>query len=68
MIKHSFADQYPLIDFEGKYGMTQVVFGLKVGSKKEAEGIKKAIDSERFRKIIVCADGLTYDYEFKEKE
>jgi hypothetical protein len=43
---------YPLIDIKGEYGMTQNAFGIKVSSLKEAENIKKAIESNRFKEII----------------
>jgi hypothetical protein len=43
---------YPLIDIEGKYGLTQNAFGIKVSSLKEAENIKKAIESDKFKEII----------------
>jgi hypothetical protein len=43
---------YPLIDVNGKYGMTQNAFGIKFNSIEEAESIKKAINSDKFKEIV----------------
>lgn len=43
---------YPLIDMNGEYGMTQNAFGIKVNSIEEAELIKKAINSDKFKEIV----------------
>ena len=42
----------PIIDMEGKYGMTQHSMAIKVDNLEEAKNISKAIESERFNKII----------------
>jgi hypothetical protein len=43
---------YPTVDFKGEYGMTQNAFGIKVNSMEEAENIKRAIESDKFKEII----------------
>ena len=44
--------QYPFNDHTGKYGMTQVTFGLPVSSKKEGDLIVRAINTPEFKEII----------------
>jgi hypothetical protein len=44
--------QYPVNDFEGKYGMTEMTFGIPITSKEEGDQIVEAINTERFRNII----------------
>ena len=44
--------QYPVNDFEGKYGMSQITFGIPIKSKKEGDDIIKAINTEEFKEII----------------
>jgi hypothetical protein len=42
----------PIIDMEGKYGMTQHSMAIQVDNLEEATNISKAIQSEKFNKII----------------
>ncbi len=42
----------PVIDMEGKYGMTQHSMAIKVDSLEEATNISKVIESDKFDKII----------------
>jgi len=42
----------PVIDMEGKYGMTHGVMAIKVDNLEEANFISKAIESDKFDKII----------------
>jgi len=44
--------QYPYNDFEGKYGMSQITFGIPISSKKEGDLIVKAINTPKFKEII----------------
>jgi hypothetical protein len=44
--------QYPYVDYEGKYGMSQLTFGLPISSKDHGEKIKTAILSPRFQEIL----------------
>ena len=43
---------YPLIDTEGKYGMTEGPFAIVVDYDQEAIGIKTAVETEGFREIV----------------
>jgi hypothetical protein len=45
-------NQYPVNDYEGKYGMSQITFGIPIKSKKEGDDIVKAINSAEFKTII----------------
>ena len=42
----------PIIDMEGKYGMTQHAMAIQVDNLEEATNISKAIQSDKFNKII----------------
>lgn len=42
----------PIIDMEGKYGMTQHAMAIKVDNLKEAENIKKALVSKGFQDLL----------------
>jgi hypothetical protein len=44
--------QYPVNDYEGKYGMSNITFGIPISSKKEGDEIINAINSDKFREII----------------
>jgi hypothetical protein len=39
-------------DYEGKYGMSELSFGIPIKSKKEGDLILKAIETPEFKKII----------------
>ena len=43
---------YPINDFKGEYGMSNYSFGLPIKSKKEGDDIVKAINSEKFKRLI----------------
>lgn len=43
---------YPLIDYEGQYGLTNNAFAIKCNVIEDLGEMKKAIESEKFKKII----------------
>ena len=45
-------NQYPVNDFRGEYGMSQITFGIPITSKKEGDDIVKAINTDEFKEII----------------
>ena len=45
-------NQYPVNDYEGKYGMSQMSFGIPITSKKQGDDIVKAINTDEFKEII----------------
>jgi hypothetical protein len=44
--------QYPVNDYEGEYGMSQITFGIPITSKKQGDDIVKAINTNEFKEII----------------
>jgi hypothetical protein len=44
--------QYPVNDYDGKYGMSQITFGIPITSKKQGDDIIKAINTDAFKEII----------------
>lgn len=44
--------QYPHNDFQGKYGMSQLTFGIPIKSKKEGEQWISSIESPEFEDIL----------------
>lgn len=50
----------PVIDMEGKYGMTQHSMGIEVDSLDQATDISKAIQSEEFGKLIKSCSYSSY--------
>lgn len=44
--------QYPVNDYDGKYGMTEMTFGIPISSKEEGDDIVRAINTDRFKTII----------------
>ena len=45
-------NQYPVNDYDGKYGMSQLTFGIPITSKKQGDDIVKAINTDEFKEII----------------
>jgi len=45
-------NQYPVNDYEGKYGMSELTFGIPITSKKQGDDIVKAINTDEFKTII----------------
>lgn len=45
-------NQYPVNDYEGKYGMSQITFGIPISSKKEGDCIVEAINTDEFKEIV----------------
>jgi len=45
-------NQYPVNDYEGKYGMSELSFGIPITSKKQGDDIVRAINSDEFKEII----------------
>jgi hypothetical protein len=43
---------YPLNDYKGKYGMSELSFGIPITSEKQGDDIIKAITTERFKSFM----------------
>ena len=57
--------QYPHNDWEGKYGMSQMCFGLEISSKEEGDNIVKAINSDKFREILKNTKWSTFQTDWR---
>jgi len=58
-------NQYPYNDFEGKYGMSQLTFGIPITSKEEGDKIVRAINTDRFKEIIKATKWGAFQTEYK---
>lgn len=57
--------QYPYNDFEGKYGMSCICFGILIKSKEEGDKIVKAINSDKFKKILKYTKWSTFQTDWR---
>jgi hypothetical protein len=57
--------QYPYNDYKGKYGMSQIVYGLPIKNKSEGDKIVAAINSDAFKKIILATKWNTFYTEWR---
>ena len=53
-------NQYPVNDFEGKYGMSQLTFGIPITSKKQGDDMLNAINTDAFKEIIKATKWATF--------
>lgn len=56
---------YPYNDYEGKYGMSQNLFGIPITSKKQGDDIVKAINSEKFKTLLNSTKWSTFGIDYK---
>jgi hypothetical protein len=52
-------------DYEGKYGMSQISFGIPIKSKKEGDEILKAIDTNVFKTIIAATKWGAFQTDYR---
>jgi hypothetical protein len=52
-------------DYKGKYGMSQISFGIPISSKKEGELILKAIETPDFKKIIAATKWGAFQTDYR---
>jgi hypothetical protein len=57
--------QYPFNDWEGKYGMSQICYGLEIKDKEEGDNIIKAINSDNFKNIIRYTKWSTFQTDWR---
>lgn len=57
--------QYPYNDYEGKYGMSQICYGLKIDNKEEGDNIVKAINSYKFKEILKYTKWSTFQTDWR---
>ena len=52
--------QYPVNDYRGEYGMSQLTFGIVIKNKSEGDQLIKFLNSEQGRRIIAATKWNTY--------
>ena len=52
--------QYPYNDYEGKYGMSQLTFGIAISSKKQGDEIVKFLNSDKGKRLIAATKWNTF--------
>jgi hypothetical protein len=57
--------QYPYNDWEGKYGMSQICYGLEINSKEEGDNIVNAINSIKFKEILKYTKWSTFQTDWR---
>jgi hypothetical protein len=57
--------QYPYNDYEGKYGMSQICYGIKINNKEDGENICKAINSDKFKEILKYTKWSTFQTDWR---
>jgi len=58
-------NQYPYNDFDGKYGMSQLTFGIPIHSKKEGDQIIDAVRSPAFRDILTSTKWGAFQTDYR---
>ena len=57
--------QYPHNDFDGKYGMSQLTFGIPIKSKAHGEKIIKAVKSDGFEEILEATKWSSFQTDYR---
>jgi len=57
--------QYPINDFQGKYGMSQLSFGLPIRSEAEGDRIIRYINSEPFQRILEATKWGSFQTDYR---
>ena len=57
--------QYPHNDYLGRYGMSQLTFGIPIQSKKEGERWIRAISSPRFERILEATKWGSFQTDYR---
>lgn len=57
--------QYPYNDHEGKYGMSQITFGIPISSKEEGDAIVEAMNTDSFKEIIKATKWGAFQTDYK---
>ena len=57
--------QYPHNDFDGKYGMSQLTFGIPIKSKKQGDDIIQAINSPNFQEILQATKWSSFQTDYR---
>jgi hypothetical protein len=57
--------QYPVNDFKGEYGMSQLTFGIAIDSKEEGDNIINFLNSSEGKRIIAATKWNTYYTDYR---
>ena len=57
--------QYPVNDYGGKYGMSQLSFGLPIESRAQGDRIVACINSPRFQRILQATKWASYQTDYR---
>lgn len=55
----------PIVDLEGKYGLTQQAIGIPVSDSGEAETVVKALQSDAFQRLTEACSWSTYRIDYR---
>lgn len=58
-------NQYPVNDYDGKYGMSLLTFGIPITSKKQGDDIVKAVNSNEFKEIIKATKWTAFQTDWR---
>ena len=58
-------NQYPENDYDGKYGMSELSFGIPITSKKQGDCIVEAINTDEFKEIIKATKWGAFQTDYK---
>jgi hypothetical protein len=65
VILNSNRNQYPVNDYNGEYGMSELSFGIPITSKKQGDDIVNAINSDEFKEIIKATKWGAFQTDYK---
>ena len=57
--------QYPVNDWQGKYGMSQLSFGIPIRTKKEGEQMVRCIQSSWFQELIRLTKWASFQTDYR---
>ena len=57
--------QYPYNDYDGKYGMTQLTFGLPIKTRAEGDRIVNMVNTEEFKEIIKATKWSAFQTDYR---
>jgi len=58
-------NQYPVNDYDGKYGMSLLAFGIPITSKKQGDDIVKAVNTDEFKEIIKATKWTAFQTDWR---
>jgi hypothetical protein len=56
---------YPYNDYKGEYGLSQISFGIRIGSKEEGDRIIKGLNSPVFKEIVAATKWASFQTDWR---